>query len=107
MPYINEIVRRGNSTARVKNYYANGLIVIYDINGEFQVGDTITFDESGETLTLQSFAINDDFDLFYDEFDPPLDITVTQDDGAFIVLDAHFTGLPSQDYQTTYRITVG
>ena len=42
----NEVIRVGNSSARVKNFYANGLIVLMDIQGEFKAGDTISGDDS-------------------------------------------------------------
>lgn len=111
MPLINEIVRVGNSTGRIKNYYANGLIVIYDVSGEFITGDTISCDESGETITLTNFEIDSfdtdyKYDLYYEErdFDWSDDRVIIQDDGAFIYEDAHFTGLPSQNYQTTHLV---
>ena len=35
----NEIVRSGNSTARIKNFYPDtGLVVLYDIKGYFEAG---------------------------------------------------------------------
>jgi hypothetical protein len=107
---FNEIVRSGNSQARVKNYYPDtGLLVIYDIYGVFEVGDTIIGDESGTTLTLTEFNISYDFDLYYDPtyWDNVLPNVVYQEsDGEILALDEHFTGLPSQDYQTTYLVVV-
>lgn len=112
MPLINEIIRIGNSTGRIKNYYANGLIVIFDVSGSFEAGDTITCDESGETITLGSDFVIDSvdtnykYDLYYEDrdFDWSDPRAICQDDGAFIYEDAHFTGLPSQNYQTTHLI---
>jgi len=107
LPYINETIRIGNSTGRIKNFYANGLIVIYDVNGTIAAGDTITCDDSGETILLSNnFTFDYKYDIYYDDYafewsDPRV---IVQDDGAFIVQDAHFTGLPSQDYQTTNLI---
>jgi hypothetical protein len=103
MPNFNETIRIGNSTARIKNIYANGLIVIYDVRGSMEAGDTVTCDESGETITLTNFAITSDYDLYYDDFDFEWtdDRIVVQDDGQYVAQDAHFTGLPSQDYQKT------
>ena len=101
MPLYNEIIRVGNNTARIKNFYANGLIVIYDVEGEFKSGDVAVCDESGEVISFPTFEISDEYDLYYDEFDFNWDDTIILDDKEFIVEDAYFTGLPSQDYQTT------
>lgn len=65
-----ETIRCGNSTAKVKNFYpANNLLVIYDVQGEFQTGSTVVADDSGTTATLSNFVINDDYDLYYDDYD--------------------------------------
>jgi hypothetical protein len=103
MPLINEVIRFGNTTGRVKNYYANGLIVIYDIRGNLSAGDTITCDDSGEVVVLNNFTISNDYDLYYEDFDLEWDDDriVVQDNGEYVFQDAHYTGLPSQDYQTT------
>lgn len=102
----NEVIRVGNSSARVKNFYANGLIVLMDIQGEFKAGDTISGDDSGYTYTLNNFEIRADFDTFYDPtiWTELADITITQDNGSVIVLDAAITGKPSQDYQPDYVV---
>ena len=106
MPYINETIRLGNNTARIKNHYANGLIVIYDINGEFNSGDVVTCDESGEVITLNNFQISIPYDIYYDDqgFDN-VDNFITLDNGEFVALDKHFTGKPSQDSQTDYLLS--
>jgi len=106
MPLRNEIIRVGNSTGRVKNYYANGLIVIYDVEGSFESGQTVTCDDSGESFVLSNFSIEDKYDMYYDEweFDLANSSIITLDDGAYVATDAHFTGAPSQDYQTTNLI---
>jgi hypothetical protein len=104
---FNEVVRSGNSQARVKNYYPDtGLLVIYDIYGVFQVGDTLVGDETGTTLTLSEFNISYDFDLYYDPdyWESVLPNVVYDGNGEFVALEEHFTGLPSQDYQTTYLV---
>lgn len=107
---FNEVVRSGNSQARVKNYYPEtGLLVIYDIYGVFEVGDTLVGDETGTTLTLSEFNISYDFDLYYDpNYWEPIIPNVVYDEGSgeFVALDEHFTGLASQDYQTTYLVVV-
>jgi hypothetical protein len=108
--YFNEIVRSGNSQARIKNYYPDtGLIVLYDIKGVIEAGSTIVGDESGTTTTLTNFVIAREFDLGYepDYWDYILENGIYDDSGDFIALDAHFTGKPSQDYQTTYWIVLG
>lgn len=107
---FNEIVRSGNSQARVKNYYPDtGLLVIYDIYGVFEVGDTIVGDETGTTLTLSEFNISYDYDLYFDpNYWEPILPSVVYDEGSgeFVALDEHFTEQPSQDYQTTYLVVV-
>ena len=104
----NEVVRSGNSSARVKNFYANNLIVLIDINGEFKAGDTITGDDSGYSYTLNSFGLGKDYDSgfvteIWDELEP---VAITLDDGRWVVQDAHFSGKPSQDYQPDNVIIV-
>lgn len=102
----NEIVRVGNSSARVKNFYANGLIVLIAIEGEFKAGDLITGEDSGQTFTLNNFELRQDYDAFYEPtiWDELADIIITQDNGAVIVLDAAITGKASQDYQPDYVV---
>lgn len=115
---FNEIVRAGNSQARVKNYYPEtGLIVLMDIKGTIGPGSTIVGDDSGTTLTLTEFTISDEYDLGFDPtyWSDPLEInglsildSVIHDEaGEFLALEEHFTGKPSQDYQTTYLIVAG
>jgi len=94
-----EIIRAGNNTARVKNVYANGLIVLTDVSGTIESGTTITGDDSGETITLSTFAITTEYDLYYEDGYLIEGDYVTLDSGAFVVQDAHFTGTPSQNYQ--------
>lgn len=107
---FNETVRAGNSTARIKNYYPDtGLVVLYDINGSFDVGTTITGDDSGTTLTLSEFAITRDYDLYYEPeyWQSIIENIIYTDNGEIVALDAHFTGKLNQDYQTTYLVVVG
>lgn len=107
---FNEVVRSGNSTARVKNYYPEiGLIVLMDIQGEFEPGMTIVGDDSNTTLSLTNFTISREFDLFYDPtyWDDVLPFVVYDGNGEIVALDEHFTGKPSQDYQTTYLVVQG
>ncbi len=102
----NEVIRVGNSSARVKNFYANGLIVLIDINGEFKVGDVIAGDDSGTVYTLNNFELRKDYDTFYEPtiWDELADLIITQDNGAVIVLDAAITGKASQDYQPDFVV---
>ena len=105
MPYINETIKIGNNTGRVKNDYANGLMVIYDIVGTISPGDTVLCEESGETIVLNDFVIEDKYDLYYepDTFDD-VNNFITLDSGEFVALDEHFTGKPSQDSQTRFIV---
>lgn len=106
----NEIVRSGNSQARVKNFYPEtGLIVLYDIRGQIGVGSTIVGDESGTTLTLTQFNISLEYELGYepDNWSSIIDSVVYDGDGNIVALDEHFTGLPSQDYQTKNIVVAG
>jgi hypothetical protein len=101
---IGEVVRSGNATARVKNYYLDtDLLVLMDIRGTISSGTTVVGDDSGATKTFTSFIINDDYDLNY-EFEGWQEIeefVVTLDDGEYVAIDEHFTGNDSDDYQTT------
>lgn len=107
---FNERVRAGNSTARVKNYYPDtGLLVLYDIQGSFEEGTTITGDDSGSTITFSEFTVSLVYDIYYDPdpWEPILPDIVTLDDGSYVALDAHFTGKESQEYQTVNLVTLG
>ena len=104
---FNEIVRSGNSMARLKNYYPDtGLVVLYDISGVFEPGDTIIGDDSGTELTISEFNISYDYDMYYEPtyWQEVLPIVVYDGNGKIVALDKHFTGKPSQDYQTTYLV---
>ena len=109
--HFNEIVRSGNSQARVKNFYPDtGLIVLYDIKGSIGPGSTIVGDDSGTTLTLTQFNIALEYDLGYepDYWSNILDKVVYDNGtGEMLALDEHFTGEPSQDYQTKYLVVIG
>lgn len=100
---INEIVRAGNSTARVKNYYANtDLLVLYDIRGSFGSGTTVVGDTSGTTKTFTTFTISREYDLGYEPIDYwnailsiPENYLVT-DNNESIVIDEYFnTTIPN------------
>lgn len=107
---FNETVRAGNSTARIKNYYPDtGLIVLMDVEGSFEPGMTIIGDESGESVVLNEFVISRDYDLYYDPvyWENVLPIAIYDGNGELVAQDDHFTGKPSQDYQTTYLVVQG
>lgn len=103
-----EVVRAGNSTARVKNYYsANGLVVLMDVSGDFKAGTTIVGDDSGTSLTLSNFVISDPYDLYYEDntLFEIIDDLVSIDTGELVAIDEYFTGDESQDYQTDGLVT--
>jgi hypothetical protein len=105
--HFNEIVRSGNSQARVKNFYPEtGLVVLYDIRGTIGPGSTIIGDDSGTTLTLTQFNINLDFDLFYEPnyWESFLEQAIYDGNGDLVATEAHFTGKVSQDYQITHMV---
>jgi hypothetical protein len=79
-----------------------------DIRGEIKSGDTVTGDESGVRFTFNTFNISDEIDLQdYENYLIENDnILICLDSGAYVATDAHFNGLPSQDYQRTYFITL-
>lgn len=104
-----EVVRSGNSQARIKNFNESaGTVVLYDIKGNIEAGMTIVGDESGTSLTLSTFSITDEDDL---SFEPTywqsfLDKAIYDGNGNLVAIDEHFTGLPSQDKQTEYMVTI-
>lgn len=104
---LHEIVRSGNATARVKQFeVANNFIVLMDINGTIGVGSTITGDESGAEMTLISFDNEStNYDTYvYDPWTAIFPVAIVLDNGAWVALDTHFTGLESQDYQPDYVV---
>lgn len=103
----NEIVRSGNSQARVKNFYPeSGLIVLYDIKGVIEAGMTIVGDESGTVLTLSNFTIAKEYDSGFepDNIENYLINAVYDGNGNLVALDQHFTDKPNQNKQTTYMV---
>lgn len=105
---IGETVRAGNATATVKNYYPEtDLLILMDIRGTIAAGTTVIGDDSGATKTFTSFSINDDYDLNYEPTNwDNLEDFVVLDDEEFVAIDLYFDGTPSQDYQTTYAVTI-
>ena len=102
-----EIVRCGNSTAKVKNYYPEtGLLVLNGIEGSFEEGDTIVGDESGMTLTFTNFTVSFEYDMGYEPtyWIEVLDTAIYDGDGNLVGLEAYFTGKPNQDNQITYLV---
>jgi hypothetical protein len=77
--------------------------------GEFANGSIIVGAESGTVATLTNFSISLDYSdsVYGDTSWEDLDNMVFESgDGRceLIGIDEHFTGLPSQDYQSTYLI---
>lgn len=115
MPFnYNEVIRSGNNSARVKNYYeANNLIVLMDISGEFKAGDTIVGDDSGYSYTFTSFEKNVNYDIYYDPtiWDANssfMQIAIVQDDGQMVVTDDFFVDTTaSRNNNTKYVVTLG
>lgn len=106
---IGELVRKNNSTAIIKNYYqSNNFIVLTNINGSFQSGDTIVGDDSGLSGVLNNFTTSNAFDSgFVDESWQNIeDIAVVLDSGSYIAIDEHFDSTPSQDYQIRNIVTL-
>lgn len=107
---INEIVKSGNSTALVQSYNKNtNFIVLNNIQGEIKDGSVIVGDESGSTGILNGFTISEIYssDEYADTSWNDLNNMVFESgDGPcrLVAIDEHFTGLLSQDYQTTYIV---
>lgn len=103
-----EVVRSGNATARVKSYNRNtGLLVLMNIEGDIKSGSTVVGDDSNFSKTLSSFTISREYDLgFADTNWDDTENIIVLDDGEFVAIDQYFDGSPSQDYQTTYVVTL-
>ena len=88
---INETVRSGDVTARVKNFYsANGLLVITDIKGgTIEAGMTVTGDCSGFSKTFTTFEQSIFFDVNFNdyEWEPDFWNMISLDDGTIVTLD--------------------
>lgn len=111
----NEVVTSGNSTARVNYYFpSNNFIVLIDTKGSFKPGDVITGRDSGFSVTLVDFSLDNKFDT--GTVDPFIDIIaqavtlgindrepiegVDDSDGELVAIDEYFTGEESEDFQT-------
>lgn len=106
---VGEVVRTGNSTGIVKSYNSDtNFIVITNINGSFESGNFITGDDSGASGILNNFSIDDQYDIGFADtsWDDIAEIAVTIDTGAYVAIDEHFDGTPSQDYQTENVVTI-
>ena len=106
---INEIVRSGNSTARVKSYDSTtNFIVLFDIYGTIEDGSVIIGDESGTSGILNNFIVSEIYndDQYANKEWDDLDYFIYDDTGELVALDQHFTGKLSQDYQTTYMVRI-
>lgn len=107
---INEIVYNGNSTAKVQSYNSETrFIVLKDIQGEFPDGCFITGAESGASGILNGFRVSEDYsseEYGNTEWNDLNNMVFESGDGPceLIAIDEHFTGLPSQNYQTNHII---
>jgi len=103
-----ETVKAGNSTATVKNYYANNLIILMNVQGHFESGMTITGDISGTQKLLTDFVIDDKYDLEYDYtgWTDLLPLIVTLDTGIFVTLEGHIDATPAQEADSTDMVTI-
>jgi hypothetical protein len=64
MFYIGEIVRAGNSSAKVQQYDPEtGFIVLNNVEGSIEAGTTIIGEESNTSLTLTNFEIDNKYAL--------------------------------------------
>jgi len=106
--FINEIIRSGNSTARVKSYDPiTKFIVLMEINGAIEDGSYITGEDSGSSGILNGFSISDEYedDQYADKSWDDIEYFVF-DDVDIVAIDKHFNGKESQDYQTTYVVRI-
>ena len=107
---INEIVRNGNSSAKVQSFdKTTNFIVLMDIEGDFPDGCIITGDESGESGILNGFSVADIYsssDYGSTEWGDLDNMVVESGDGPreLVAIDEHFTGKLSQDYQSTHIV---
>lgn len=115
MPLRNDIVTIGNYTARIKNYYpSNGVVVLFDVypydaQANIVAGMTMTTQDGGETITLNSSNFIVDWEPYgtnYDEWEIDLNTApILTCEGGYIATNEHFTGkMQTQDYQTTNLI---
>lgn len=109
---IGELVKVGSQLmGMVKNFTNNGNgtgnVVLQNMgNSTPQAGDVLVGQDSGNSLTLTSFTRSS----IYDRVDTAPDYTDVlaqsiSDDYGVIAMPEHFTGKPSQDYQTENIIT--
>jgi hypothetical protein len=73
-----------------------------------QAGQTLVGQDSGNSLTLASFERSDAYDHANTSVDyTEVMIVAVTDDAGVIAVDQHFTGKPSQDYNSNYVVTSG
>jgi len=115
MPLRNDIVTIGNYTARIKNYYKqNGVVVLYDVypyeaQGNIVAGMTMTTQDGGETIVLNTSNFIVDWEPYqnnYDQWEFSLNTSsIIWCAGGWVATDRHFTGKPqTQDYQVDHLI---
>ncbi len=73
-----------------------------------QSGQTLVGQDSGNSLTLINFERSSAYDRANTSVDyTEVMIVAVTDDAGVIAVDQHFTGKPSQDYNSNYVVTTG
>jgi hypothetical protein len=109
---IGELVSiNGQVVGQVKNFIniGNGQAsaVIQNMGSQTpQAGQTIVGQDTGNSLTLTNFERSNAYDLANTSVDyTEVMIVAVTDDAGVIAVDQHFTGKPSQDYNSRYVVT--
>lgn len=107
---IGELVKlNGQVIGIVKNFIMNGSqgqVILQNMgNITPQAGDTLTGEDTGNSLVLSSFERSDAYDRSNTAVDytEVLDSAICDDHGV-IAVDQYFTGKPSQDYNSDYVV---
>lgn len=109
---IGELVSiNGQVVGRVKNFIDIGnsqaSVVIQNMGSQTpQVGQTLVGQDTENSLVLTNFERSDAFDYANTSVDyTEVMIVAVTDDAGVIAVDQHFTGKPSQDYNSKYVVT--
>jgi hypothetical protein len=109
---IGELVSIGGQVVgQVKNFIniGNGQAsaVIQNMGSQTpQAGQTLVGQDSGNSLTLTNFERSNAYDYANTSVDyTEVMIVAVTDDAGVIAVDQHFTGKPSQDYNSNYVVT--
>ena len=110
---IGEMVSmNGQAMGMIKNFTNNGngtgSIALQNMGSSTpSAGQTLVGQETGNSITLTSFTRSDDYDTaaYAPNYPEIMEVAITDDYGV-IALNQYFTGLPSQDYQSTYVVTL-